>query len=102
MKMKKLSKVLTLTIALCLMAVSLTACGGSNNQSNTSNKPNEPIALSEVFSEEGIWFYYDYADMDKTITKDDYVRGGILQFDGKVTQLIMSSIMWTIILHSLT
>jgi len=89
MKTTKLFKVFTLAIATSLMALALTACGQKElSPSEARDKLREQemakvIPISEAFSEEGIWFYYEYADRDKTITKDDYVRGGILYFDGK-------------------
>lgn len=89
MKNKNLIKrVVSISLAIAL-AVSLTACGQkeiSPSEARDELREKEMakvIPLSEAFSEEGIWFYYDYADRDKNITKDDYVRGGILQFDGK-------------------
>lgn len=88
MKMKKITKVFTLAIATSLMALSLTACGQkelSPSEARDKLKENEIakiIPLSEAFSEEGIWFYYNYADRDKTLTKNDHIEG-ILQFDGE-------------------
>lgn len=89
--MRKIFKVCTLAIVSSIIALSLTACGGDKDElspSEARDKLREQemakvIPLSEAFSEEGIWFFYEYADRDKTITKTDYVRGGILHFDGK-------------------
>ncbi|MGF7012422.1 hypothetical protein M2145_001352 [Lachnospiraceae bacterium PF1-21] len=74
MKIKKLSKVFTLTIALCLMAVSLTACGGSKGDVKTAK---EPVLASEAFNQEGIWF-----TSEGIVGKDENIYS-ILVFDGK-------------------
>lgn len=89
MKKKNLMKKLATISLVTVLAASLTACGQkelSPSEARDELREQEMakvIPLSEAFAEEGIWFYYNYADRDKTITKDDYVRGGILQFDGK-------------------
>lgn len=74
--MKKLSKVFALTIATSLMALSLTACGGSKGDVKTAK---EPISASEAFNQEGIWFYMGN---DGKVGKDENISS-ILVFDGK-------------------
>lgn len=88
--MKKLFKVFTLAIVTSIVALSLTACGGNDelSPSEARDKLREQemakvIPLSEAFSEEGIWFFKNTYDRDKTITKDDLIQDGILHFDGK-------------------
>ncbi|MDL2295770.1 hypothetical protein LJC18_03065 [Lachnospiraceae bacterium OttesenSCG-928-E19] len=76
MKIKKLSKVFTLTIALSLIAVSLTACGGSKDGVKAAK---EPVTASEAFNQEGIWFMYSN---DGIVGKDEFISS-ILVFDGK-------------------
>lgn len=87
--MKKLMKKLAAISLATILAVSLTACGQkelSPSEARDKLKDDEIaklVPVSEAFSEESVWFYYGYADKDKTVTKDDDIRGGILHFDGK-------------------
>lgn len=86
--MKNLKKKLATIFLATVLAVSLTACGQkelSPSEARDELRENEMasvIPLSEAFSEEGIWFFKDTYDRDKTITKDDLVQDGILYFDG--------------------
>ena len=76
MKMKKLFKVFTLTIATSLMALSLTACGGGGSDVKSAK---EPVPVSEALNQESIWFYIGE---DEKVGKDEDIRS-ILVFDGK-------------------
>ena len=72
--MIKKGVVAAIAVAICLFAITLTGCGGSDSTKSAS----EPIAASQAFGQEGVWVQYDD---DEAIDKDGKIDR-VLVFDG--------------------
>lgn len=86
MKSKLITRA-TAGLAACVLAVSLTACGGAGGAGDIRNSK-EPVALSQAFGTKGLWFEsYDAPGKDEGINT-------VLSFDGEgnVTRYDMSGV----------